>query len=112
MKRFVYPMVIFEDKDASEYTVLFPDLDIVASGDSVEDAFLKGQDYLNSYIDMCVKFDSELASPSTFLETEGMNPKRIVLLADSEVDTENINLSAEEASYKASIKNVIVVVGD
>jgi len=112
MKRFVYPMVIFEDKTASEFTVLFPDLDIVTSGNSVEEAYLKGKDYLDSYLDMATKFEADLSSPSTYKEAEGMNPKRIVLLADSEVEDENITLSAEEASYKAKLNKFIQVVGD
>ena len=109
MKRFVYPMVIFEDQDSSDCTVLFPDLDIVASGDSIEDAYLKGKDYLSSYLDIAVKFESEFASPSTYKEAKGMNPKRVVLLADSSIDVENVNLSTEEAIYKSMIKNVIQV---
>ena len=112
MKRFVYPMVVFEDKESSEYTVLFPDLDIVTSGNTVEEAYLKGKDYLASYIDMAVKFESDLSAPCTYREALGMNPKRIVLLADTKVEDQNISLSAEEASYKALVKNVIQVVGD
>jgi len=41
-----------------------------------------------------------------------MNPKRVVLLADSEIDEQNISLSAEEASYKAMVYNVIQVEGE
>jgi len=112
MKRFVYPMVIFEDKETSEFTVLFPDLDIVTSGNTVEEAYLKGQDYLDSYIDIAVKFETDLSIPSTYIEAKGMNPKRVVLLADSEIDEQNISLSAEEASYKAMVYNVIQVEGE
>lgn len=112
MKRFVYPMVVFEDKNIGEYAVLFPDLDIVTSGNSVEEAYIKGKDYLAAYLDMAIKFESDLSVPSTYAEAEGMNPKRIVLLADSEIDNQNISLSAEEAAYKAMVKNVIQIVGD
>lgn len=112
MKRFVYPMVLFEDKEASEFTVLFPDLDIVTSGNTVEEAYVKGKDYLESYLDMAIKFETDLSVPSTYREAEGMNPKRIVLLADTKVEKENISLSAEEASYKAMVKKFIQVVGD
>jgi len=112
MKRFVYPMVIFENKNDKEFTALFPDLDIVTSGNTVEEAYVKGKDYLDAYLDMATKFEADFASPSTYAEAEGMNPKRIVLLADSKVKDENITLSAEEASYKAFVKNVIIVEGD
>ena len=111
MKRFVYPMVVFEDKVASEFTVLFPDLDIVTSGNTVEEAYLKGKDYLDAFLDMATKFEADVSIPSTYLEAEAMNPKRIVLLADSEVENENISLSAEEASYKTMIKNIIDIEG-
>ena len=112
MKRFVYPMVVFEDKDAGEYTVLFPDLDIVTSGNTVEEAYLKGRDYLESYISMAIKFESDLSNPCTYTEAKGMNPKRIVLLADSKVENQNITLSQEEASYNTTVKRFIQVEGD
>ena len=112
MKRFVYPMVIFEDKNDNEFTALFPDLDIVISGNTVEEAYLKGKDYLDVYLDMATKFDADFSAPSTYAEAEGMNPKRIVLLADSKVEDENVSLSAEEASYKAFVKNIIDIEGD
>ena len=78
----------------------------------MEDAYLKGQDYLDSYIDMAIKFESDFSAPCTYMEAKGMNPKRIVLLANSKVEEQNISLSAEEASYKSLVKNVIQVVGD
>lgn len=112
MKRFVYPMVVFENKNDKEYTVLFPDLDIVTSGNTVEEAYVKGRDYLDTYLDLAIKFDSVLPAPSTYTEAEGMNPKRIVLLADSKLDVENVSLSAEEASYKAMINNIIDIEGE
>ena len=67
---------------------------------------------MDSYIDMAVKFESDISSPCTYVEAKGMNPKRIVLLADSKIEEQRITLSQEEASYKAMIKNVIQVVGD
>lgn len=112
MKRFVYPMVIFENKNDKEFTVLFPDLDIVTTGNTVEEAYIKGRDYLASYLDMATKFDAYIATPSTYEEAEGMNPKRIVLLADSTIEEENISLSAEEASYKTMIRNIIDIEGE
>ncbi len=112
MKRFVYPMVVFEDKDAGEYTVLFPDLDIVTSGNTVEEAYLKGKDYLESYVNMAIKFESDFAAPCTYKEALGMNPKRIVLLADSKIENQNITLSQEEASYKTTVRKFIQVEGD
>lgn len=112
MKRFVYPMVIFENKNDEEFTVLFPDLDIVTSGNTVEEAYVKGKDYLDAYLDMATKFEADISVPSTYQEAEGMNPKRIVLLADSKVDGENMSLSAQEASYKTMIKNIIDVEGE
>ena len=112
MKRFVYPMVIFENKNDKEYTVLFPDLDIVTCGSTVEEAYVKGRDYLDTYLDLAVKFESDLPAPSTYEEAEGMNPKRIVLLADSKLDVENVSLSAEEASYKVMINNIIDIEGE
>ena len=106
MKRFVYPMVIFENKNDKEFTVLFPDLDIVTTGNTVEEAYIKGRDYLASYLDMATKFDAYIATPSTYEEAEGMNPKRIVLLADAQV-SDGLVLTEEEEAYKNFVQKYL-----
>ena len=99
MEKYVYPMVLFANKDSQGYTVLFPDLDVVASGNTVEDAYLCAKEYLQTFLEIAVKFDSSLSEASTYDEAQGLNPKRIVLLSDAEVDKNNLVLSKNEKQY-------------
>ena len=46
MKRYIYPMVLFTDENEL-YTALYPDLNLMASGSSVEDVYARANDYLS-----------------------------------------------------------------
>ena len=107
MKKYVYPVILFSDTNNKNYTVLFPDLDIVASGETVEEAYLEAEDYLKAYLEFANKMNSQVANPSTYLETERMNPKRIILLADAEISGD-LNLSPEEEEYKNFVQKYLI----
>lgn len=107
MKKYVYPVILFEDAEKKYYTVLFPDLDIVASGETVEDAFLEAEDFLQSFLEFAEKMNSKIASPTPYVETEKMNPKRIVLLADAQTSGD-YSLTQEEEQYKNFISKYVV----
>lgn len=106
MKKYVYPVILFESDESKSYTVLFPDLDIVASGDTVEEAYLEAEDYLKSYLEFASKMESEIASPTSFVDAEKMNPKRNVLLADAEINGD-VAMSKEEEDYKNFIQKYL-----
>ena len=99
MKKYVYPVILFEVGDEGHYTVLFPDLDIVASGDTVEEAYLEAESYLKAYLEFAEKMQSNISNPSTYNDTVKLNPKRVVLLADADVEG-NYQLTDEENEYK------------
>ena len=99
MKKYVYPVILFEMNENKHYTVLFPDLDIVASGETVEEAYLEAEDFLKSYLEFAEKMQSDVSTPTTYLDAEKLNPKRIVLLADAETKGE-YELTQDEAEYK------------
>ena len=111
MKKYVYPVILFTDADNKSYTVLFPDLDIVASGDTVEEAYLEAGDYLKAYLEFASKMNSQISNPSTYHETEKMNPKRIVLLADAEISGE-LQLTPEEEEYKNFVQKYLSTAED
>ena len=111
MKKYVYPVILFTDSENKGYTILFPDLDIVASGDTVEEAYLEAEDYLKAYLEFASKMNSQISSPSTYLETEKMNPKRIVLLADAEING-FLDLTPEEEEYKNFVQKYLTVAED
>ena len=106
MKKYVYPVILFSNEENKGYTVLFPDLDIVASGDTVEEAYLEGEEYLKAFLEFAGKMNSQISGPSTFVETEKMNPKRTVLLADAEI-SEELSLTPEEEEYKNFVKKYL-----
>lgn len=107
MEKYVYPMVLFASSEGQGYTVLFPDLDIVTTGDTVEEAYLRAQDYLQSFLDMATKFESALSEASTYDETKGLNPKRIVLLTDASAQNDNLVLTKREKKYKNFMKDFL-----
>lgn len=106
MKKYVYPVILFEVGEDNHYTVLFPDLDIVASGDTVEEAYLEAEDYLKSYLEFAEKMQSKISNPSTYADTVKLNPKRVVLLSDAETKG-SYELTDDEKEYKNFIAQYI-----
>ena len=106
MKKYLYPVILFTDAENKSYTVLFPDLDIVASGDTVEDAYLEAEDFLKAYLEFAGKMNSQIPNASTYEDTEKLNPKRIVLLADAVVD-DKLKLTKEEEEYKNFVQKYL-----
>lgn len=108
MKNCVYPLVVYADKEENCYVGLFPDLDLTASGDTIEETFLSSIENLKMFLDFASKMDSEISSPSTYVETVGLNPKRVVLLTMVEVDVDNLVLTNEEQNYKNFLSAMLV----
>ncbi len=106
MKRYVYPMVLFTDENEM-YTALFPDLDLLASGSSVEDVYLRAMEYLEFYIESTLKYGAKLATMSAYSEIQALNPNKIVLLGSASVDEETIVLSEQEQTEKNFLKEFI-----
>lgn len=99
MKKYVYPVILFFSEEEKNYTVLIPDLDIVASGETVEKAYLSAEDYLETFLDFAEKMESPISPATTFVDIQRMNPKRIILLVDAETEGGK-NLSSDEQNYK------------
>ena len=106
MKKYVYPVILFVDTENKDYTLLFPDLDIVASGETVEEAYLEAESYLEAYLEFASKMQSEVNHASTFIETEKMNPKREILLASAKV-SDGLVLTQEEEAYKNFVQKYL-----
>lgn len=100
MKNCVYPLVVYADKEENRYIGLFPDLDLTASGLTVEETYLSATENLKMFLDFASKMETDISVPSTYVETVGLNPKRVVLLTVCAVDNENLILSRDEQSYK------------
>ena len=108
MKRCTYPLVVYANKEENCYYGLFPDLDVMAYGDTVEETFLQALENLQMYLDFASKMESEISSPSTYEETSVMNPKRVVLLESVEVDAANLQLTDSEQKYKNLMAKLLI----
>ncbi len=108
MKNCVYPLVVYADKEENCYIGLIPDLDITALGDTIEETYLSAIENLQMFLNFANKMGSEVSAPSTYVETVGLNPKRVVLLTLVEIDMENMVLTDDEQEYKNFLTTMLV----
>lgn len=106
MKRYIYPMVLFTDED-DLYTALYPDLNLLASGSSIEDTYARATDYLEFYLQSATKFETKIGSMSTYAEIQALNPKKIVLLGYADIDEDSLVLTEEEKVEKNFIEQFV-----
>lgn len=99
MKRYIYPMVLFTDEN-DLYTALYPDLNLLASGFSIEDVFARANEYLGFYVTSSLKYETKVVSGSSYSEIQALNPNRIVLLGSTVVDEDSVVLTDEEQVEK------------
>ncbi len=106
MKKYVYPMVLFADENEM-YTALYPDLDLLASGTSVEDVYLRANEYLDFFIESTLKYEAKVNSPSTYSQIQALNPNKVVLLGTAAIDESAIVLTEQEQAEKNFLKEFI-----
>ena len=106
MRRYIYPMVLFTDEN-DLYTALYPDLNLLASGFSIEDVYSRATDYLGFFLTSSLKYDAKIASQSSYAEIQALNPQKIVLLGCAEVDEDTIVLTDEEEADKNFLKEFV-----
>jgi len=106
MKRYIYPMVLFTDENEL-YTALYPDLNLLASGFSIEDVFSRANDYLGFYLTSSLKYDAKIAKMSSYAEIQALNPQKIVLLGCAEVDEDSIVLTDEEKAERNFLREFV-----
>ena len=110
MKRYIYPMVLFTDENEL-YTALYPDLNLLASGFSVEDVYARANEYLNFYVVSALKYETKIISGSTYSEIQALNPNRIVLLGSAVVDEDIIVLTDDEQVEKNFLNEFVFTEG-
>lgn len=111
MKRYIYPMVLFTDENES-YTALYPDLNLLASGFSIEDVYARANEYLNFYVTSSLKYETSIVNGSTYSEIQALNPNRIVLLGSAVIDEDTIILTDEEQVEKNFLNEFIFTEGN
>lgn len=110
MKKFIYPMVLFTDEN-DLYTALYPDLNLLASGSSIEDVFQRANEYLEFYLISATKFGTPIAPTSSYAEIQALNPKKIILLGSAQIDEEEIILTKQEQIEKNFLNEFLFTEG-
>ena len=86
MKRYTYPAVVYKSEDESRFAMVLNDLDIVASGETIEEAFENALMQLKFYLGTAIAFEHEIPNASEFADVSKAKPKNIVLLASERID--------------------------
>ena len=83
MEQFIFPAVFFQEEGETDYTVVFPDLNIFTDGKTLLEAFLFAKDYLKVYCSYARKYDMDIDRPSKLVDTINKFPNAICMLVDA-----------------------------
>ena len=83
MEQYIFPAVFFQEDGKTDYTVIFPDLNIFTEGKNLIEAFLLAKDYLRVYCSYAKKYDLEIPTPSKFISVLNRFPNAICMLVDA-----------------------------
>ena len=111
MKKFIYPMVLFTDEN-DLYTALYPDLDLLVSGATIEEVYERANEYLEFYLVSAMKFRTPIASMSSFAEIQALNPKKIILLGSAQIEEDDIVLTKQEQIEQNFLNEFLFTEGD
>ncbi|MGN1259337.1 MAG: type II toxin-antitoxin system HicB family antitoxin [Christensenellales bacterium] len=103
MKTYVYPAVIYENKDGTYYASII-DLNLLAVGDTEQDAFIQARNSLKSYFELSARFDTEVPEPSDFKLIKSKYPKQTVVMLDVLVNESDQIPTKEDQKYKDFMK--------
>ncbi len=85
MQQFVFPAVLYKDKENRGYTIILSDVNICTEGVSVEDAFIRAKEFLEVYCRCAMEYNGEI-EPATKFEDVECGKDNIVLLVDAVYD--------------------------
>ena len=80
MKQYVYPAVLYFDKEIENYVVAFHDLHLYTEGDTIEEAFVSAKEFLEAYFECAIEYNEEAENATEFLKVVD-----IVLLVDAQI---------------------------
>ncbi len=92
MKQFIYPAVLYYDKESESYAVAFYDINVYSEGETVEEAFVKAKEFLSAYCECAIKLNDYINPPTTYLDTVKKYKDEIVLLVDAQIDDTVVEL--------------------
>lgn len=86
MKNYMFPGVLYFIAEDGDFMLHIEDLNVFAYGDSVEKVQHNALDLVNAYVDLSLKIDCEIPTPTTFEEMVQKHPKHTILLVETVVD--------------------------
>ena len=92
MRRFLYPCVIYDDKENNNYAVAFHDLGVFTEAETVEKAYIRAKLFLEAYCECTISMDADFPIPTSYEETHRKHPRDIVQLVFAEVGDVTTNL--------------------
>lgn len=101
MKRFLYPCVIFEDKENDCYNIAFYDLGIFTEAETIEKAYIRAKLFLEAYCECAIKMDADFPVPTSYIDMQKKYSKDIVQLVFAEVGEATMN------AKKVPLENLI-----
>ena len=108
MKKCIYPLVVYADREEQCYIGIYQDLDLIVSGKTVEEVYVEAEETLQKFLELTTKFDSDLSAASSFEDAATLNPKRVVLLADAEVEADDLVMTNADEKYKHFLSEMLV----
>ena len=94
MQQFVFPAILYKDSENRGYTIILHDLSLCTEGETVEDAFLRAKDFLETYCKCALEFNGEVESATKFEDVEN-DENNIVLLVDAQIEGEGAKIKDE-----------------
>ncbi|MBQ8761824.1 MAG: type II toxin-antitoxin system HicB family antitoxin [Clostridia bacterium] len=85
MKQFVFPAVLYKDKENRGYTIILHDISVCTEGETVEEAFLRAKEFLETYCRCALEYNGEVEEATKYEDVE-KEPNNIVLLVDAQIE--------------------------
>lgn len=82
---FVYPAVVYNKTEEEPFVIVVPDVNIVAEGDSLEDALVDAKSQLKIYLQCVNKFSANLPKPTSYDEFRLRYPDNAMMFVDASV---------------------------
>lgn len=90
---FVYPAIVYNKTEDEPFVIVVPDVNIVAEGETIEDAVVDAKGQLNIYVQCVGKFNANLPKPTNFEEFREKYPKTPFMFVDTVVEDEDDDIT-------------------
>ncbi len=86
MKSFVYPAVLFEDKDTNSFSIAIYDLGLFCEGATVEEAHNNMTTALTEYFKLVVAYGLDYNPPTPYEQVIKDFKKQLVILVEAKIN--------------------------